>query len=317
MQHSGHIYENLEDLSLEGDAPVFLTIGTFDGVHRAHQSLLNEAVREARAHGGLAATLTFRNHPRAIVNPESCPPLITPWNRKKYLLTSQGIDVVVGLAFTPQFAQTHAENFIQDVIKKRFNTRVLISGPDFHFGRGGKGNAKLLTAMSKTLGFEYRRQEPMVFDGIKISSTRIRQCLLEGDVSTAAQLLGRPHNHTGLVVPGDKLGRTIGFPTANLDPEPGVLLPKDGVYAVRIKRGGRQVYNGMMNIGWRPTVGGKEHRREVHLFDFDGELSGETLEVQYLQRLRDEQKFASLDDLRIQLQQDSKEAIRVLHQDDI
>lgn len=312
MTREAVIHERLEEVNLAGGPPVVVTIGTFDGVHRAHQELFREAVDRARSMDGIAAVLTFRNHPRAVVSPESCPPLLTDWGTKEALIVAEGIDVLVGLTFNAEFSRTPAEDFVRDVIAGRFAAKVVMSGPAFHFGHKGAGNADLLARMSGNLGYTYIRREPLMHGGEKVSSTRIRAALGSGDVALAALLLGRPHRNAGVVIAGDGLGRKIGFPTANMAPEAGVLVPSGGVYAVRVLLQGGDMRPGMMNIGVRPTVNGRELRHEVHLIDFEGELSGRRLVVDYVERLRDEQRFDGVEQLREQLGRDRERALEAL-----
>lgn len=312
MAAAPRVFENISDVDLRGGPPVAMTIGTFDGVHMAHQELMRLALEKAREIGGIAVSLTFRNHPRAIVSPDNVPPLLTVWERKRRLILERGIDILVGHLFSAEFARTPAPDFIRDVIAGRFAARIVISGPGFHFGHMGQGNSELLRAMSGELGYTYIRRDPVMYDGEKVSSTRIRGALAEGDVALAAKLLTRPHTNDGSVGSGDRLGRTIGFPTANLDIDPRTLVPADGVYAVRVHLEDGAVWPGMMNIGWRPTVGGKSHRKEVHLIGFSGELEGTSLSVEYIQRLRGEKKFDGLDGLKAQLAQDKDHAEEVL-----
>lgn len=312
MTGQPRVYTSLEEVHLPPGRPIVLTIGTFDGVHLAHQALFAEAAAQAAELGGDAAALTFRNHPRAIVSPENAPPLLTPWPRKRALLLAQPLQHIVALEFNPTFAQTAAEEFVQRVIAGIFRARVVISGPAFHFGHGGRGNAELLSAMSATHGFLYRRREPVMHGGEKVSSTRIRRCLSEGRVSEAAELLTRPHRNSGTVVRGDGIGNTIGFPTANLEMEKEEFVPADGVYAVEVLLPDSRRQPGMMNIGTRPTVGGIQHRKEVHLIGFEGELNGARLEVLYRQRLRDEKRFSGLEELKAQLARDREAALSAL-----
>lgn len=312
MTGQPRVYTSLEEVSLPPDRPIALTIGTFDGVHLAHQALFAEAAAQAVEMGGDAVALTFRNHPRAIVSPENAPPLLTPWPRKRELFLEQPLQHIVALEFNPAFAQTPAEEFVERVIAGIFRARVVISGPAFHFGHGGRGNAELLSTMSATHGFLYRRREPVMHGGEKVSSTRIRRCLSEGRVADAAQLLTRPHRNSGTVVRGDGIGNTIGYPTANLAMVPEEFLPADGVYAVEVVLPDGNRHPGMMNIGTRPTVGGIQHRKEVHLIGFMGELVGARLEVLYRQRLRDEKRFSGIDQLKEQLARDRDAALAAL-----
>ena len=305
------VIESLEDLP-PPRGPVALTVGTFDGVHPGHQALLARTIGLAREQGALAAAMTFRNHPRSVVSPANCPLLLTEWEEKKRLILKTGIELLVGLWFDEELRRWPAEDFVRETVVRRIGARTVVSGPNFHFGLGGLGNPALLARMAKEEGFRFICQEPVLVNGMAVSSTRIRETLAAGDVALAAKLLGRHYRLTGRVVPGDGLGRTIGFPTANMQPDAPMLIPKNGVYAVRVRLSSGAEYPGMMNIGVRPTVDGREHRREVHLLGFDGELEGNTLEVFFIGRLRDEVRFSGLPALREQLARDREAALAIL-----
>jgi len=311
MSGSPRIVESLADVSLAGAGPVVLVVGTFDGVHLAHRELFREAVERARILGGVAAVLTFRNHPREVVSPGNAPPLLTHWPRKRRLIEECGVDLLVGLAFDKALSEMPAESFIRDVVAGVFQAQEVISGPAFHFGHGGRGNAGLLLAMSRDLGYKYRCHEPVMWKGEKVSSTRIRRALAEGDVAAAAELLARPHRNRGRVITGDRLGRTIGFPTANLEIVDGTVVPANGVYAVMATVEGAR-WPGMMNIGNRPTVGGVDRRFEVHLIGFDDDIVGRDVRVDYCERLRGEERFPGLDALRAQLAKDRDASLAIL-----
>ncbi|MEO8377239.1 MAG: riboflavin biosynthesis protein RibF [Candidatus Sumerlaeota bacterium] len=304
------VFENLQDIKLTSATPVVLTVGTFDGVHLAHQALFRETIAHARKLGGVAAVLTFQNHPRSVIAPGYEPALITDWPTKRELILAQGIDLLAGIAFDEALSQLPAEQFIADIIAEKFGACAVMSGPAFHFGHRGAGSPALLEELSGKYGYAYMRQEPISLHGSKVSSTLIRETLDLGDVALAAELLGRPHRNHGVVVRGDGIGRTIQFPTANMQLQQDVLIPPRGVYAVRVTDASGATHAGMMNIGWRPTVGGKELRNEIHLLDFSGDLVGQQLRVDYIKRLRDEKKFDGLDALREQLNHD-REAARV------
>jgi riboflavin kinase/FMN adenylyltransferase len=294
---------------------VHVAVGTFDGVHLGHQALLGGLADEAHRARGLAVAFTFQNHPRSVVAPASCPPLLTPWPRKRDLLAALPLDYAVALRFDERTAAIEAADFVRDVLVGRCRATHIHSGRNFHFGRGGRGNPDLLARLGPALGYAYERLEPLALGGERISSTRIRGCLAAGAVAVARALLGRPHDVTGRVVAGDAIGRTIGFPTANLAVAPGQLLPADGVYAVRVSGAGLGGVPGMLNLGHRPTVGGREHRCEVHLIGFEGELVGSELTVAFHDRLRDEQRFAGLEELTRQLARDREAARAALGAD--
>lgn len=308
------LFERIEDIVLPDDyQSVHVAVGTFDGVHSAHAALLGRVAGEAHATGGMAMAFTFQNHPRSVVDPENCPPLLTPWPLKRRLLERLPIDVIVALRFDGQVANIPAADFVRDVLVGRCRARTIHSGRNFRFGKGGYGGPEMLAELAEESGYRYEQIEPIKHAGHRISSTRIREAIEAGDVADAARLLGRPHQITAAVVAGDAIGRSIGFPTANLAPGAESLLPADGVYAVTIfvadEQHGR---HGMMNIGWRPTVDGRTHRAEVHLIEFSGELLGRELTVQFIDRLRGEQKFAGRQELAEQLARDREHALRTL-----
>jgi riboflavin kinase/FMN adenylyltransferase len=307
-------FEDLESLTLPDDGvPSHVAVGTFDGLHRGHQELIGHVAAEALEHGGRSLVFTFRNHPRSVVDPGHCPPLLTPWPLKKRLLQRLPVNGVIAVEFTPALAMIEAEDFIREVLVDRCRACSIHSGSNFRFGHNKRGNAELLRQLAGELDYEYRSMTFVEVENDVISSTRVRRLLHEGHVGEAARLLGRPHQVAGTVVSGDRLGRTIGFPTANLAPEREGFLPADGVYAVAVAIGEEaHCLPGMMNIGWRPTVGGRQHRAEVHLLDWSGELGGCTLTVLFVERLRDEQKFAGLEELKAQLARDRVSAHAVL-----
>lgn len=306
------LFESLAEINIPEGVPIVLTIGTFDGVHLGHQALLREARRRADQLGGRTAVLTFQNHPRSILEPEKPTYLLTGWERKKQVITALGPDMLTGLRFDQELAHVEAADFVREVIHGRFRACVVISGPGFHFGYQRRGTPGLLARLGAELGFVYHCHEYILHRGEPVSSTRIRRALAEGDIALAEAMMTRPHTFTGRVVTGDRLGRTIGFPTANLEVPPDTMLPADGVYAVRVHLPRGDEWGAMMNIGWRPTVGGKSHRVEAHLLGFEGDLSGLNLSVEMVARLRDEKRFGNLDELRAQLDRDRDHAIQHL-----
>ena len=308
------IFESLAELDLSREAGgCHVAVGTLDGVHRGHAVLIEGLARKAREEGGKALVFTFQNHPRAVVAPASCPPLLSPWPLKRRLLERLPLDYVVALEFDREFAATPAEAFIRDVLVGRCGARSIHSGKNFHFGRGGAGGPALLRSMAEELGYEYVPLEVVELEDERISSTRIRECLAGGRVADAARMLGRPHQVSAPVVTGDRIGRTIGFPTANLDERVNMFLPADGVYAVLVRiEEEEEVRPGMMNLGVRPTVAGREHRSEVHLLDFKGDLAEKSLTVLFIERLRNERKFAGVEELKAQLERDRESAREAL-----
>ncbi|MCB2155502.1 bifunctional riboflavin kinase/FAD synthetase [bacterium] len=308
------VFESLDEIDLPDDRQInHVAVGSFDGLHQAHAILMGRVAGEAHATGGRALVFTFRNHPRSVVAPEKCPKLLSSWPLKRRLLERMPLDYAIAVKFDQEFASIPAQQFVEEILVGRCGARTIHSGVNFHFGRGGQGNPGLLAEMADHLGYRYEQLEPVLIGGRRVSSTRVRQELTAGHVAEAAELLGRPHQVDGVVVTGDSIGRTIGFPTANLHVDPEILIPPDGVYAAAVFIEDEKTHiPAMMNIGYRPTVNGKDRRIEVHLLDFDADLVGRDLTLQFIRRLRDEHKFDNLDALRKQLATDKETAWEVL-----
>jgi len=299
-------------------AGAVVTLGTFDGMHRGHQAVLAEVTSRAKAGTGRSVLVTFDPHPLAVVNPAAAPKLLTLPEEKKDLVTAAGIAEFVLMPFTPAVAQLDAEAFVKRV-REAYAMRELVMGYDHGFGRGRGGDVELVRRLAKTEGFAVTVVDAVRENGQPISSTLIRTAIAHGDLDAAARWLGRRYGIRGTVVRGAGRGRTIGVPTINLEsPDARKLLPPDGVYAVRVKLGNREAgsekqYGGMMNQGPRPTFGEQARTLEIHLFDFDGELYGETVNVEWVRRLRDVQAFASRDALVAQLEHDRQAARATLN----
>lgn len=277
-------------------------LGNFDGVHLGHQALLRTAQAQGRA-----AAFTFDPHPAKVLQPELGPHLITTRGRKLQLLAEAGAHDVVIQPFSLEFAKTPPERFESDLFDA-LGVGHAVVGADFTYGAKRAGSVKTLIAAAQGRGARVHVVEPVTIDGIVVSSTRVRQFVLEGRVGAAAQLLGRPFDLEGVVVTGQGRGRGIGFPTANVD-TPNELRPAPGVYAVRaLVDGTTEWKGGAANIGVKPTFGGGAVTIEVHLFDFSGDLYGKSLRVQFLDRLRAEQRFASAQELAQQIARDLEHA---------
>jgi riboflavin kinase / FMN adenylyltransferase len=290
-----------------------VTVGTFDGLHRGHQAVLAEVVRRSRARGLAAALVTFDPHPLEIVNPAAAPKLLTLPEEKQDLLAQSDVDRVVVMPFTREVAHLDAAEFVRR-LRGEHAMQELVLGYDHGFGRGRAGDAELVRRLGAELGFGVAVVDPVREDGQPISSTLIRAAVAHGDLDAAARWLGRPYGLLGRVVPGAGRGRTIGVPTINLaPPDPRKLLPPDGVYAVWVTGGMRDAgsgmrYGGMMNQGPRPTFAESGRTLEIHLFDFEGNLYGETVRVEWVRRLRDVQAFPSREALVAQLERDRQAA---------
>jgi riboflavin kinase/FMN adenylyltransferase len=279
-----------------------VAIGNFDGVHRGHQALVGASRQEARASGGEAVVLTFDPHPARFFAPRLAPPMIMPLGRRLELLGEAGAEVVIIEPFDAAFAALEAERFVREVLRDELGARHLVVGYDFTFGHGRQGTPALLTTLGARLGLGVTVVPAVSVEGVVCSSTKIREFVLEGRVEGASLLLGRPFEIWGEVVRGAARGRTLGFPTANLRPE-GELLPKVGIYAGRARRAGGDgpplVRPAAISVGTNPTFAGgsPELTVEAHLLDFDGDLYGARLALELVARLRDERRFASIDEL--------------------
>jgi len=295
-----------------------LTIGNFDGLHIGHRQILRTVIDRARAHDGEAVVYTFDPHPRKVLQADRAPSLLTTTEQKLELLAAAQIDLVVLEPFTPEFARTTAESFVRDHIHARVAPLEVYVGSDFHYGRDRAGSMKLLTELGPRLGFAVTIIPEVTIGGRDVSSSRIRELLAVGDVEEAKQLLGRSFAVRGAVVAGDRRGRTLGFPTANLAPE-NEVIPAHGVYAGHVRLLDAEtpaagvLYAAVTNVGRRPTF--KEDDpplAEAHLLDFDGDLYGRRIEVSFEARLRGEQRFPGPDALRAQIARDVETARRVL-----
>ena len=292
-----------------------VTIGTFDGVHLGHRKIIDQVKQQAFSVDGESVIISFHPHPRTVVPGKADGiRLLTTMDERIALLEPLGVDHLVVIPFTDAFAALEAEDYVRQFLVGRFHPHTIIIGYDHRFGKNRKGNYALLDQLAPELGFQVREIDVQVLHESSISSTRIREALRRGNAQEARSLLGYPFFFSGDVVHGDKRGRTIGYPTANLqvnDPEK--ILPGNGVYAVlaNITNGplAGQQHRGMMNIGLRPTVDGNSLRTEVHLFDFDADIYGQTLRVELIDFIRGEVKFSGLDALKAQLADDKIQAI--------
>ncbi len=293
-----------------------ITIGTFDGVHSGHQQIIELMKNECKRVNGESVILTFHPHPRQIISTVTNPVvLINSLQEKLALLEKFGVQHVVVVPFTEAFANQTADEYIANFLVKTFHPHSIIIGHDHHFGKGREGNFQLLEDKALEYGFEVKEIPEFMLQDITISSTKIREALLAADIETANRYLGYDYFFTGKVIEGNKLGRTIGYPTANiLIEEANKLIPGNGVYAVTIafKENKQPIFKGMMNIGIRPTVDGKLRVIEVNIFDFDKEIYGESITITIKKYLRQEQKFNSLNELKAQLAKDKEMAGKLL-----
>lgn len=285
-----------------------LTIGKFDGLHVGHQALIRTVCEEADALGMQAALLTFDPHPLAVLRPEAAPPLITPLPEKTRLLALYGLDILAILTFTHELAQTRALDFLAR-IEAGLRPRVFVVGPDFAFGYRREGTLDLLRAWAGERGKRVIVVPPVVVNGERVSGSLVRKKLLNGDVGEAVALLGRAYAITGVVRHGNQRGGRIGIPTANLAPPEGQVVPANGVYVTQVFWNG-EAHPAVTNIGVRPTVDGHTRFIETHILDWEGDLYGQCIRVEFLERLRDERKFPSLEELIAQIHADIEAARR-------
>ncbi len=310
MEETKAIIEDLQDLKRPLRKPV-LTIGNFDGVHRGHLALFERVKQQARAIGGQSAVMTFNPHPLKVMAPQKSPQLITPTPQKLQLIRKAGIDVIICLPFNREFAAISARDFVQEILIRRIGVRELVVGYDYSFGHKREGNIDLLERLGREFGFLVHVVEPVRIDDLLVSSTSIRERVQDGDLAGARTLLGRDYQVCGTVIRGkNRGGRLLGFPTANLRLMD-ELLPKQGVYAVRVLLNGR-VLNGVTNIGFNPTFGDGALSVETHILDFDEDLLGRTIRLDFVQRLRDEMTYGSVEELAAQIHRDAEDARRVL-----
>jgi len=306
--HDG--YENLE-----GIKNAVVTIGTFDGVHIGHQEIISRIIDLAKSVDGETALVTFWPHPRYVLgkNPDHLK-LLTTFDEKAEILEQLGLDHLVRVNFTKEFSRWTSEQFIQRIIISALHTKRLVIGYDHRFGKDREGGFEHLKNNAKRYGFDVEEISKQTIDNVGISSTKIRDAVEEGNVQHAHDFLGRYYEINGVVVSGDKIGKTLGFATANIDVEEKYkLIPADGAYAV-LATVKNKTYHAMLNIGYRPTVDGKTKRIEANLFDFNDSIYDEKIKITFIKKLRDEIKFNSKEELSDQLTKDKENAIQILNQ---
>ena len=306
------IYNNFSDFVKVPNAIV--TIGTFDGVHLGHQAILKDMVKTAKEISGETVVITFYPHPRQVLNINAANlRFITTQEEKLQLLEKSGVDNVIVVNFTKEFSRVSSEDFIRDYIIEHINPVKLVIGYDHHFGNNRMGDFSLLSEMQNKYNFKVQRIEAHDVENIAVSSTKIRLSLQQGDVSRANALLGYQFSYIGKVVSGNKIGRELGYRTANIEVEREFrLIETSGVYATYVDYEGKE-YKSMTYIGKKPTINNDEIENiEVHLFDFDGDLYDKEIKVRFVKRIRGEQKFESLDALKKQIQIDEKNIREIL-----
>jgi riboflavin kinase/FMN adenylyltransferase len=305
---------------IQRDTSSVITVGTFDGVHAGHRAIIRYLVKRARDRDGTSVVLSFSPHPREVVHGEKVP-LLTTVDERAEIMEGLGIDRFIVIPFTEEFSKLPAEDFVTEILVRRIGVHEIVIGYDHAFGRDRRGDADLLRELGRIHGFTVDIIPAQVVEEHVVSSTEIREALTErGDVRLAGELLGQYYSLSGKVMKGDGRGRQIGFPTANLAVDhPQKIVPAVGVYAVRVhvlesgtRSSGAQAYDGMMNIGRRPTFGSGDVVLEVHLLDFEGDLYGKDLRVEFVERMRDERTFQSVDGLIEQLSEDRARCMQLL-----
>ncbi|HVU90697.1 MAG TPA: bifunctional riboflavin kinase/FAD synthetase [Jatrophihabitans sp.] len=282
-----------------------VTIGVFDGIHRGHQAIIAEAVRMAGERGVPSVLITFVPHPSEVVRPGSHPPVLTSIVRRAELVEALGVDVFCALPFTLEFSRMAPDEFVHHALVERLHASAVVVGENFRFGHKAAGNVALLAQLGRRFGFSAHGIPLLAEDDTPFSATYVRSCVQAGDVATAARVLGRPHRLDGLVERGDQRGRQLGFPTANLRTDPWAAVPADGVYAGRVvrldewgrTRPGEPLGVSAISVGTNPTFEVRQRRVEAYILDFDGDLYGDTLGVEFVERLRGMIKFDSVDAL--------------------
>ncbi len=305
------IYHSLDDFVRLNYAVV--TSGTFDGVHLGHQKILQRLHEIARKNNGESVVITFWPHPRLILKPADISlKLINTFEEKAELLRQQNVNHLIRIPFTKEFSQISSQEFITNILVKTIGTKKLVIGYDHRFGKNREGSFEQLKLNGPTYGFDVEEIPQQDIDHVAVSSSKIRTALEHGDIDTATHFLGRRYSLSGRIIKGDKLGRVLGFPTANIDPDShDKLVPVEGIYAVKVIHD-RQEYGGMLYIGNRPTVGGTRRSIEVNIFQFNKEIYGESLTVFFIKLIRSDSKFGDLESLKKQLYLDKVEALKVL-----
>ena len=287
--------------------PTVLTLGVFDGLHLGHQRIMQTVVERAKATGAIATAITFDPHPRAVLHPVSAPPLLQTLDQRLANFEVLGIEQAIVIPFSREFAAQPAMDFLTDIIRDRLHAKEVYLGRGFAFGKDRGGNIQLLREMSSKLGFVADEVDEVQIRGVRISSSKIRDLLANGSVNLARRMLGRPYGVEGVIIRGNRRGHTIGFPTANLKPHNRVI-PRYGVYATATLIDGKW-RKSITNIGVRPTFeSDSEPSIESYIFDFDGDLYGDVLRVRFLYRIRDERKFNGIDELKAQIEKDTRRA---------
>lgn len=292
-------------------SPTACGLGNFDGVHLGHQKLIKELLKQATIRNLESTILTFEPHPSKILYPDKADPLIMTLKQKENVIKTYGIDNLVLIPFTRDFSNIDYEDFIYDILIKKCRAKTIVVGFDYRFGKKGAGNARILKEICRKEGIDTIIIPPVTYEGKIVSSTLIRSLIRNGNVKKAREFMARPFSIEGIVVYGDALGRELGFPTANVSYSPDIVLPANGVYAVLVAWQGR-ILKGIANIGIKPTFNKNQITLEVHIFNFNEQVYGETLEVIFVEKIRDEIKFEGVSRLIDQIKKDVAMAKKIL-----
>lgn len=277
----------------------YVALGSFDGIHKGHLALINKSIELAKKNDSLSMVYTFKNHPRTLINKDGAPKLIINLEEKTEMFQYLGVDLSVFVEFTKKFMSLEPEEFINNLIKE-YNVKGIVVGFNYRFGYKNKGDVNFLKELVLSKGVELYIIDPFTYKDDVVSSTRIRNSVLEGRMYEAYNMLGRYFSLKGEVVGGKRIGRTIDFPTANIDINKNIVLPKIGVYYTNVELNG-EVYKGITSVGNNPTVNGKNITVETHILDFDEDIYGKEIKLYFISKIRDEKKFNSLEELKLQL----------------
>lgn len=304
------IYHSLDDFRPVANAVV--TSGTFDGVHVGHQTILSRLREIAERNNGETVVITFWPHPRLVLDPDADIKLLNTFEEKAELIKEQGIHHLLRIPFTKEFSQLSSTEFITNILVEKIGTKKLVIGYDHHFGKNREGSFEQLKLNGPKYGFEVEEIPRQDVDHVGVSSTKIRKAIETSDLETATHLLGRPYGINGRVVKGDKLGRQLGYPTANIEIDSThKLVPVEGIYAVTVHHEHAR-YKGMLYIGNRPTIAGTKKNIEVNIFNFDKEIYGESLSIRFHQFIRGDIKFNNLEELKVQMKKDEQRSHELL-----
>ena len=286
-----------------------VTIGNFDGIHKGHQVLIEKATEYAKKNNVISTVFTFNNHPVNYFKPNSIKNIITN-NDKIKILKTMGVDYIINIPFDEYMTKISGYDFVKDILIDKLGAKKIIVGHDFTFARNKEGNIDLLKELSKKNGFLLEIVNPVKIDDIRISSSYIRKLILDGKVEDARKYLGRNYKLSGEVIHSKKLGRTRGFPTANISIDENIIIPKVGIYATKVYVNGT-IYYGATNVGYNPTVNGNKLSIETNILEFNDDIYGKIITIEFLERIRDEKKFNGIEELKEQLQKDTKYIYKV------